>query len=93
MCCWNAGMRAAAAGLPAPAMQIAGIHIAPERPIEQIPDDRLEINPGDAILLIVEDDPHYARIMIDLARDKGFKTLLAMRGSDAGDAAATARKH
>ena len=34
----------------------------------------LAIQPGDVILLIVEDDPHYARIMIDLARDNGFKT-------------------
>ena len=59
----------------------------PERPVEQIPDDRFEIQPGDAILLIVEDDPHYARIMINLARDKGFKTLLAMRGDDALDLA------
>ena len=42
---------------------------------------------GDAILLIVEDDPHYARILIDLARDKGFKVLLAMRGDDALDLA------
>jgi HAMP domain-containing protein/CheY-like chemotaxis protein/signal transduction histidine kinase len=70
------------------AVQPVGFHIAAaERPIEQIPDDRLEIQPGDAILLIVEDDPHYARIMIDLARDKGFKTLLAMRGDDALDLA------
>jgi CheY-like chemotaxis protein len=38
-------------------------------------------------LLIVEDDPHYARIIIDLARDKGFKVLLAMRGDDALDVA------
>src|SRR5215204_5689602 len=64
-----------------------GFHIVQEHPIEQIPDDRLEIEPGDAILLIVEDDPHYARIMIDLARDKGFKALLAMRGDDALDLA------
>jgi len=54
-----------------------------ERPIEQIPDDRLEIHPGDSILLIVEDDPHYARIMVDLAREKGFKVLVAARGTDA----------
>src|SRR6202048_3389345 len=47
----------------------------------------MDIQPGDAILLIVEDDPHYARIMIDLARDKGFKALLAMRGDDALDLA------
>jgi CheY-like chemotaxis protein len=69
---------------PARAAQSAGLPIlAPERPIEQIPDDRLEIQPGDVILLIVEDDPHYARIMIDLARHSGFKTLLAVRGDDA----------
>jgi CheY-like chemotaxis protein/two-component sensor histidine kinase len=60
-----------------------GLTIAPERAVEPIPDDRLDIQAGDAILLIVEDDPHYARILIDLARDKGFKALLAMRGDDA----------
>ena len=59
----------------------------PERVIEQIPDDRLDIEPGDTILLIVEDDPHYARVLIDLARDKGFKVLVAMRGADALDLA------
>ena len=57
--------------------------VAIERTIEQIPDDRLEIQAGDAILLIVEDDPHYARILIDLARDRGFKVLHAARGDDA----------
>jgi CheY-like chemotaxis protein/HAMP domain-containing protein/signal transduction histidine kinase len=61
--------------------------VSAERSVEQIPDDRLEIQPGDAILLIVEDDPHYARILLDLARDKGFKVLLAMRGDDALDLA------
>jgi HAMP domain-containing protein/CheY-like chemotaxis protein/signal transduction histidine kinase len=57
--------------------------ILPERPVEQIPDDRHEIQPGDSILLIVEDDPHYCRVLIDLARDRGFKVLVAMRGADA----------
>src|SRR5262249_10938293 len=70
----------AAAAAPATAINI---HPVPERPIEQIPDDRLEIQPGDSILLIVEDDPHYARIMVDLAREKGLKVLVAMRGADA----------
>jgi HAMP domain-containing protein/CheY-like chemotaxis protein/signal transduction histidine kinase len=49
--------------------------------VEQIPDDREILQPGDAILLIVEDDPHYARVLVDLARDHGFKVLLAMRGA------------
>jgi CheY-like chemotaxis protein len=35
------------------------------------------------VLLIVEDDPHYARILVDLAHDKGLKVLVAMRGSEA----------
>ena len=56
-------------------------------PVEAITDDRLDIQPGDNILLIVEDDPHYARIMVDLARDEGFKVLVAMRGADAIDLA------
>jgi CheY-like chemotaxis protein len=63
------------------------LQTVPDRPVEQIPDDRLEIEPGDAILLIVEDDPHYARVMVDLARDEGFKVLVAMRGADALDLA------
>ena len=33
--------------------------------------------PGDTILLIVEDDPHYARVLADLSHDKGFKVLVA----------------
>src|SRR3989475_3839452 len=63
--------------LPAPQVTM------PERTIEQIPDDRLDLEPGDTILLIVEDDPHYARVLVDLARDKGFKVLVAARGAEA----------
>ena len=32
--------------------------------------------------LIVEDDPHYARILLGLARDKGFKGIVATSGAD-----------
>ncbi len=51
--------------------------------IEAVADDRPEIQPGDNILLIVEDDPHYARIMVDSARGEGFKVLVTMTGADA----------
>jgi len=54
-----------------------------ERAPEQVPDDRENLQPDDPILLIVEDDPHYARVLCDLARDKGFKVLVAARGSEA----------
>ena len=40
---------------------------------------------------IVEDDPHYARILVDLAHDQGFKVLVATRGDDALDAGAPYR--
>jgi CheY-like chemotaxis protein/signal transduction histidine kinase/HAMP domain-containing protein len=71
---------AAAAALQAQAPAAAR---PPERPIEQIPDDRHELQPDDTVLLIVEDDAHYARIMADLARDTGLKVLVAMSGADA----------
>ncbi len=54
-----------------------------EHPVEKIPDDRENLQPDDAILLIVEDDPHYARVLCDLSRDRGFKVLVAMRGAEA----------
>jgi HAMP domain-containing protein/signal transduction histidine kinase/DNA-binding response OmpR family regulator len=48
-----------------------------EDPIE---DDRDDIAEGDAVLLIIEDDPHYARILLGLARSKGFKGVVATKG-------------
>jgi CheY-like chemotaxis protein len=51
--------------------------------IEPFTDDRDAIRPGEAVLLIVEDDPHYARITANLARDAGWKVLVALRGIEA----------
>ncbi|MGH8203596.1 MAG: response regulator, partial [Steroidobacteraceae bacterium] len=58
--------------------------------VEQIPDDRGEIRAGDAVLLIVEDDPHYAGVLLGLARDHGFKCVVTRTGADA---LLLARKH
>jgi HAMP domain-containing protein/CheY-like chemotaxis protein/signal transduction histidine kinase len=83
-----------APGEPSPAHAAAApVRLAErlaERPVEQIVDDRGELSPGDSVLLIVEDDPHYSRVMVDLAREKGFKVLVAHRGADA---LALARSH
>jgi HAMP domain-containing protein/signal transduction histidine kinase/DNA-binding response OmpR family regulator len=65
-----------------PVLQLANVKIV-EHPVEHIPDDRERLQPGDTVLLIVEDDPHYARVLVDLARDKGLKVLVAMRGAEA----------
>jgi HAMP domain-containing protein/CheY-like chemotaxis protein/signal transduction histidine kinase len=63
-----------------------------EHPEEQAPliDDRDDLRPNDAILLIVEDDPYYGQVLRDLARDKGFKVIMATRGLEA---LALARKY
>jgi HAMP domain-containing protein/CheY-like chemotaxis protein/signal transduction histidine kinase len=61
-------------------LSVAGVS---EHQVEKIVDDRDNLQPDDAVLLIVEDDPHYARVLCDLSRDKGFKVLVAGRGAEA----------
>ncbi len=63
-------------------LQLASVNVT-EIPTERIVDDRENLQPDDSILLIVEDDPHYARVLCDLSRDKGFKVLVALRGAEA----------
>jgi HAMP domain-containing protein/signal transduction histidine kinase/CheY-like chemotaxis protein len=44
-----------------------------------VADDRENIGPDDRVLLIVEDDRAFAEILLDMARARGFKALLAGR--------------
>jgi HAMP domain-containing protein/signal transduction histidine kinase/CheY-like chemotaxis protein len=48
-----------------------------------VDDDRSSVEPGDKTLLIIEDDLSFATIMMEMARERGFKVLVATRG-DAG---------
>src|SRR5437762_1534269 len=48
-----------------------------------VDDDRANLQPGDRTLLIIEDDLIFAKIMLEMARERGFKVLVATRG-DAG---------
>jgi CheY-like chemotaxis protein/HAMP domain-containing protein/GAF domain-containing protein len=43
-------------------------------------DDRDDIQEGDRVVLIVEDDPETARTELDVARERGFKGIIALRG-------------
>jgi CheY-like chemotaxis protein/nitrogen-specific signal transduction histidine kinase len=45
-----------------------------------IHDDRAEVEPGDRVVLIIENDPPFARILLDMAREKGFKGLVGLDG-------------
>ncbi|RUP10324.1 HAMP domain-containing protein [Hyphomicrobium sp.] len=48
-----------------------------------VEDDRDNIAAGDQVLLIVEDDVNFARILLDAARDTGFKGIICQRGVEA----------
>ncbi|MGH7994826.1 MAG: response regulator, partial [Opitutaceae bacterium] len=48
-----------------------------------IADDRDTIVAGDSVVLIVEDDPAFAKIMLEVARARNFKGIVAGRGSEA----------
>jgi CheY-like chemotaxis protein len=45
-----------------------------------VPDDRGSIIAGDKVLLIVENDVSFASILLDAARERGFKGVVAVRG-------------
>ncbi len=59
------------------------VPVRSEEAAPQPVDDRANLVPDDPVLLIVEDDPHYSRIVMDLARDVGLKVLVAARGAEA----------
>jgi hypothetical protein len=46
----------------------------------EVTDDRDELQIDDRVVLIVEDDADFARTVQDVARERGFKTLVALRG-------------
>jgi HAMP domain-containing protein/signal transduction histidine kinase/DNA-binding response OmpR family regulator len=74
----NTAKTAPATGASAGSRELTVLPVARE---EHIEDDRNTVSQGDSVLLIIEDDPHYARILLGLARDKGFKGIVASKGS------------
>ncbi|WP_150273497.1 response regulator [Paenibacillus tepidiphilus] len=61
--------------LPSP---VKNAEAAPLMP--PIDDDREELGPNDKVLLIVEDDESFAKILLSMARGRGFKGLVALQG-------------
>lgn len=50
--------------------------------VESIPDDRAEIKPGDRVMLIIEDDTSFAKVLAKQTREKGFKILASSTGEE-----------
>jgi signal transduction histidine kinase/HAMP domain-containing protein/CheY-like chemotaxis protein len=72
-----------------PALKLAAAAAAMPRP-QTIADDRTELAASDRVMLIAEDDPEFARILLGVVRARGFKGIVATRGADA---LMLARKH
>src|ERR1700754_1685345 len=58
----------------------ATLPLSPALIAETIDDDRHALNPGDTAILIVEDDPAFARILADMIHRKGHRVLAAADG-------------
>ena len=52
-----------------------------------VEDDRALIRDSDRVMLVVEDDPAFARILLDLARELEFRCIVVDRAEDAVNAA------
>ncbi|MEM7534257.1 MAG: response regulator, partial [Chloroflexota bacterium] len=47
---------------------------------EQVDDDRFIIQASDPVALIIEDDANFARVLLSLAHERGFKGIVALQG-------------
>ncbi|TCZ59693.1 response regulator [Roseicella aquatilis] len=79
-----------AAQATAPAAPAAGRPQRAAPPPPALADDRDVPRDGRRLILIVEDDPEFARLLADLARDQGFQCLVT---ATADEAVALARTH
>src|SRR5262249_17999189 len=57
--------------------------LEPPALVNEVGDDRDNIQPGDRVLLIVENDLGFARFLLDAAREKGFRGLVTSLGAAA----------
>ncbi|GLI09734.1 hypothetical protein YDYSG_57660 [Paenibacillus tyrfis] len=65
--------------LPSP-LSLAQAAESGAMPVTAFADDRDSIAEGDRVLLIIEDDAHFAAILLDMARSRGFKAVVALQG-------------
>jgi HAMP domain-containing protein/CheY-like chemotaxis protein len=72
----------AARPLPLPLPLRSNGHASLHAPSKPVADDRKIIAPGDRVLLVIEDDETFARALLEAARQRGFRGLVALTGSE-----------
>ena len=65
--------------LQVPILELSEVEQSPTEEMT-IPDDREDIQAGDRVLLIVEDDVAFAQVLLEMARHNGFKGIVSQRG-------------
>ena len=60
---------------------------------ENIPDDRNEVTDQDKSILIIEDDTNFAKSLLDYARKRGYKGIVAVRGDEGINLATLYKPH
>lgn len=75
-------LRPAVDALP-PAAPTPPVAVAPQRPAPAFADDREHAPFGNRCILVIEDEPNFARILFDLAHELGYSCLVA-QGADEG---------
>lgn len=64
-------------------MQTEHINVSRVRDLaSEVEDDRITISAGDRVVLIVEDDISFAKILLNNARENGFKGVVATTGDE-----------
>ncbi len=68
---------------PASASDAAPVILETPKLVNEVGDDRNCLEPGDPLLLIVENDLAFARLLLEAARERGFKGLVTSLGAAA----------
>ena len=51
--------------------------------VTEVQDDRYAVRPGDRVVLIVENDANFARVLLDIANQRRLKAVVALHGEEA----------
>jgi HAMP domain-containing protein/CheY-like chemotaxis protein len=76
---------------PQQTTQMLTATISPSPLTHSVPDDYSSLQPGDRVLLVIEDDVTFALTLLEMGRSSGFKGVVATSGTQALELARTVK--